>query len=321
MRFATVAQILDSFSRTMGDIDIRSIRPASVDDFLRGSGGSTSTWHRKYGTLKSFFRFAIGRGYATSSPLPVVVPQRPPEFRPYIYSTDELRRIIAIVSGMRDREKGVPRSSVKALILLLYGAGLRISEALSLKLADVDLQNAVLTIREGKFYKSRLVPFGQQLAAELGLYAHRRGRWPCNLGNGSPFFAMRDGRALNRHSMKYIWRKVCDLAGVRAAQGATEQPRLHDLRHSFAVHRLVSWYKEGADVQRLIYFLQIYLGHDKLAHTQHYLTMTPELLDHANQRFATYVSTEVENVRSECRGSVGSSLSDGAHRRRAKPRS
>lgn len=293
MRFITVAQVLNYFARTMGDIDIRAVRPKAVSAFLRGRGRITSTWHQKYGALKSFFRFAVGRDYATKSPLPTIIPQRPPYPAPYIYSPEELRRIILAISHRQERPSGVPTASVRVLILLLYGAGLRIGEALSLKLTDVHLRDAVLTIREGKFYKSRLVPLGRQLASELSLYAHQRGRWPCSLGPASPFFAMRDGRPLSRYSMRYIWRRTCRLAGVRAADTATEQPRLHDLRHTFAVHRLVSWYRQGADVQRLIYFLQIYLGHDKLAHTQRYLTMTPELLGQANQRFANYVSTEV----------------------------
>lgn len=294
MRFVTASQVLTYFARTMGDIDIQAVRPQAVSDFLRGRGRITSTWHQKYGALRSFFRFAIGRDYATKSPLPTVIPQRPPYPTPYIYSTDELRRILTVISGRQEQAVGVPTASVRALILLLYGAGLRIGEALSLTLADVNLRDAVLTIREGKFYKSRLVPLGRQLTAQLSLYAHQRGRWPCGLVQSSSFFAMRDGCPLSRTSMQQIWRKACRLAGVKAADGATEQPRLHDLRHTFAVHRLVSWYRQGADVQRLIYFLQIYLGHDKLAHTQRYLTMTPELLGQANQRFANYVSTEVE---------------------------
>jgi integrase/recombinase XerD len=296
MRFVTTAQLLEAFCRTMGDIDILAVKPNELGHFLLGKGRLTSSWHRKHEALRSFYRFAISRDYATTSPLPTSIPRRPSGFTPYIYSMDELRRIIAIVSSLRNRKNGVPPSSVRALLLLLCGAGLRIGEALSLKTADVDLPNGVLTIREGKFYKSRLVPFGRRLATELSLYAHQRRRWTSRLDENSPFFAMRDGRPLSRHSIKYIWRSVCNSAGVRAADDATEQPRLHDLRHSFAVHRLVSWYREGADVQRLIYFLQVYLGHDKLAYTQRYLTMTPELLEQANHRFENYVSTEVKHV-------------------------
>lgn len=296
MRFISTAQVLEAFCRAMGNIDILAVDPQTVSIFLLGKGRLTRTWHQKHGALKSFYRFAIGRGFATASPLPTSIPQCTSAFTPYIYSADELRRIMAAVSALRNRDTDVPPVSVRALVLLLYGAGLRLSEAISLTLADANLQSGVLTIRDGKFYKERLVPISRRLTAELDVYARQRGRWPCHLRQGSAFFAMRDGRPLKRDSIEDIWRRVCNAAGVRAADGATEQPRLHDLRHSFAVHRLVAWYREGSDVQRLIYFLQVYLGHEKLAYTQRYLTMTPELLGQASGRFERYVSTEVHHV-------------------------
>lgn len=296
MRFISTAQVLEFFCRAMGKIDILAVDPQAVGIFLLGKGHLTRTWHQKHGALKSFYRFAVGRGYATSSPLPTSIPQCTSAFTPYIYSADELRRIMAAVSALRNRDTDVPPVSVRTLVLLLYGAGLRLSEAISLTLADVSLQSGVLTIRDGKFYKERLVPISRRLAAELDVYARQRGRWPCRLRQGTSFFAMRDGRPLKRDSIEDVWRRVCNSAGVRAADGATEQPRLHDLRHSFAVHRLVAWYREGSDVQRLVYFLQVYLGHEKLAYTQRYLAMTPELLGQANIRFERYVSTEVHHV-------------------------
>ena len=103
MRFVTATQVLTYFARTMGDIDIQAIRPKAVSDFLRGRGRITTTWHQKYGVLKSFFRFAIGRGYTTKSPLPMVIPQRPPYPIPYIYSTDELRRILVAISSRHEQ--------------------------------------------------------------------------------------------------------------------------------------------------------------------------------------------------------------------------
>jgi integrase len=296
MRFITTAQVLEFYCRAMGDIDVSAVNPQTVSRFLLGKGRLTRTWHQKHGILKSFYRFAIGRGYATASPLPTITPQFTSAFTPYIYSIDELRRIMAAILALRNRNTDVPPPSVRALVLLLYGTGFRLSEALSLTFADVNLRNGVLTIRDGKFYKERLVTISQRLAAELDVYARQRGNWPCRLGQGSTFFAMRDGRALKRDSIEDIWRRVCNSAAVRSADGATEQPRLHDLRHTFAVHRLVAWYREGADVQRLVYFLQVYLGHEKLAYTQRYLTMTPELLGQANSRFERYVSTEVHHV-------------------------
>ena len=295
MRFASSAKICHLFCRAMGDVDILDVTPDAVSAFLLGEAGLTNTWHRKYGALKPLYRFAIGRGYATTSPLPAIIP-RLLAFTPYIYSIDELRRILAAVSILGTRSTDVPPSSVRTLILLLYGTGLRIGEALSLRFADVDFQNASLTIRDGKFYKDRLVPFGAQLLKELNAYARQRSSWPCDLGQNAAFFAMHNGRPLTKSPIEKIWRRLCDSANVRTADGATEKPRLHDLRHSFAVHRLVAWYREGADVQRLIYFLQVYLGHQELAYTQRYLTMTPELLGQANHRFEGYFSAEVKHV-------------------------
>ena len=93
-------------------------------------------------------------------------------------------------------------------------------------------------------------------------------------------------------TLQHNFRILCDRAGIRRTDGAHEQPRMHDLRHTFAVHRLTSWYQQGADVQRLLHHLSVYLGHVHLRHTQVYLSMTPELLREASQRFERYAGKE-----------------------------
>lgn len=296
LKFLSASKVLGQFSRNVGDRDIRGITPNSVNAFLRGQGPLTTTAALRYRILDGFFKFAIRRSYLAKSPLPNEEPHVQSTFTPHIYSIEELRRILAVVALKRKRYSEVPASSVRALILLAYGAGLRISEGITLTNEDVNLKDAVLTIREAKNNRDRLVPISQRLAAELSLYAHRRRRWPSGAARDSPFLAMLDGGALKIGSLDGIWRRACDSAGVRAPEGVAEQPRFHDLRHTFAVHRLIGWYREGADVQHLIYFLQIYLGHEHLSDTQRYLTMTPELLGHANKRFENYISREVGNV-------------------------
>jgi integrase/recombinase XerD len=108
----------------------------------------------------------------------------------------------------------------------------------------------------------------------------------------SPFFVSRLGTAIRRWTLEDAWERLRQYAGVRRSDGGRYQPRLHDLRHTFAVHRLVAWYGQGADVQRLVYHLSIYLGHDRLANTQVYLTMTPELLQQASTLFERYARKE-----------------------------
>ena len=101
MRFITTAQVLEFYCRAMGDIDVSAVNPQTVSRFLLGKGRLTRTWHQKHGILKSFYRFAIGRGYATASPLPTITPQFTSAFTPYIYSIDELRRIMAAILAAR----------------------------------------------------------------------------------------------------------------------------------------------------------------------------------------------------------------------------
>ena len=176
----------------------------------------------------------------------------------------------------------------RTLLLLLYGAGLRFSEATRLTLADVDLAEAVLTIRATKFYKSRLVPIGPQLATVLGeLHASAAAR---RLAQGEAAFllANRDGTRLASSTVQAAFDALRRIAGVHGTAGGRQIPRLHDLRHSFAVHSLTAWYRQGADVQRLLPVLSTYLGHSDLEGTKVYLSMTPELLQQASLRFARY---------------------------------
>ena len=171
--------------------------------------------------------------------------------------------------------------------LLLFGAALRISEALSLTLADVDLPAGVLTIRESKFYKTRLVPMGPGLTSALSSYVSQRAKEHSTKPN-SALFLTRKGTPLVRYTAENIFRRLRVRAGVLRNDGGHYQPRLHDLRHSAVVHRLVSWYRQGKDVQRLLPQLATYLGHVHIAATQRYLTLTPELLREASQRFEHY---------------------------------
>ena len=152
----------------------------------------------------------------------------------------------------------------------------------------MDLDNSWLTVRRTKFYKTRLVPFGPQLCQALAEYAARRQDPAGGAGEGAPFFTTRQGTRVNQGTLEDIFQRVRKQAGIGRADGARYQPRLHDLRHTFAVHRLTSWYRQRADVQQLIHHLSVYLGHAHLAGTQVYLSMTPELLAEAGARFERY---------------------------------
>jgi len=286
MRFHTEARTLRSFCRSMGDVAVADTAADRVHAYIAGAGPVTCFWHRKYGVLRGFYRFAMARGYAASSPLPKIIPKSP-QFVPYIFSHEELQRLLDASAYCENPRCKLPPYTCRMLILLLYGAGLRISEALSLTLANVDLPAGMLTIRESKFYKTRLVPMGPALTAALGAYVLQRAKQHSTKLD-APLFLTRTETPLLRHTAENIFSRLRVRAGVLRHDSGRFQPRLHDLRHTAAVHRLITWYRQGADVQRLLPQLATYLGHVHIAATQRYLTMTPELLHEASQRFAHY---------------------------------
>jgi integrase len=272
---------LGAFGRFIGaESNLADIKPDLVIAFLKGEGEVTLSWHLKYGDLKSFYRWLFERGYVDSSPLPKVIPKLPPSFVPYIYSTEELKRILQAFDTVCRSSYLFDAATAKMMVLTLYGCGLRRQEAINLNSSDVDFEKSVLTIRDTKFHKTRFVPFGEKLGEKLKGYA---GSEP-----EDAFFVDKKGARVDRQLIQRYFRFACDHAGVRRTDGKRFQPRLHDLRHSFAVHRLTSWYESGADVQHLLPYLSTYLGHVCIKSTQTYLTITPALLDEANQRFESY---------------------------------
>jgi len=296
MRFRAQAVTLKAYGRVVGDIDISQVTPEAARAFIRGKGPVTSFWGSKLNTLRGFYRFAVSRGFATTIPLPTIKPKPPPPFQPYIYSLDELKRLLSATESLQlPYNSPLQALMFRTLLLLLYGAGMRVGEALSLSLQDVDLADRLITIHDAKFFKSRLVPIGSKLTHELVVYAAGRRRLALPKGESSTFFATRTGHGVRYPRIRLLFHRVRELAGVRRESGARYQPRIHDIRHTAAVHRLIAWYKAGADVQRLLPQLATYLGHKDLASIQHYLSMTPELLHEASKRFERYAQLEMRH--------------------------
>jgi len=292
MRFCTEKRTLKSFCKAMGDIAITEVEADRVLAYIAGTGPVTWFWHRKHTVLVGLYRFAIARRYVTTSPLPKVLPKPPQTFVPYIYSQEELHRLLEATALFRHPRAKIQAYTFRTLLLLLYGAGLRISEALALTLSDVNLSAGVIQICESKFYKTRLVPLGPDLINVLTTYATQRKKEHA-VQPDAPFFISRVGSPIKRGTAEGTFSRLRRRTGVQRHDGGRFQPRLHDLRHSFATHRLVSWYRQGADVQRLLPQLATFLGHVHIAATQRYLTATPELLSEASKRFERYAWDEV----------------------------
>jgi site-specific recombinase XerD len=295
MGFRSEAVRLRAFVQAIGDCDMRLVEHDSVQQFLDGADPITSFWFSKYHTLKAFYRYAIAREYCSKCPLPLSVPQKPERFHPYIYTNRDIERLIDAADSRHRYVWLLEPHTVRTLLLLLYGSGLRISEALSLNLADFDVAAGVLTIRETKFYKSRFVPVGPDLAVVLRNYIEQQ--WPVPLRNdATPLLGTQKSERILRQTAELVFKRLREAAGVSRSKDARFQPRLHDFRHTFAVVRLVTWYREGKNVQRLLPHLSTYLGHARIRDTQRYLSMTTELLEQASICFEQYARPEAPHV-------------------------
>ena len=278
---------LRGFGRCVGpNVEVANVSPEQVNSFLAGTGPITLSWHIKLSGLRSFYGYAVSRGYVGKAPLPAIVPKRPPTFVPYVYSHDELARLLQAAKSFE--RSSLEPGTLPLILLLLYAAGLRVGELVRLDRADVNLPECLMKVRQSKFGKTRLVPFAPQLQKALLEHHNRHSA----SGEGAPFFAVRSGGRLKAYTLRHYYRILSDQVGISRADGGRYQPRIHDLRHTFAVHRLTSWYRQGADVQKLLPLLSVYLGHVHIRATQVYLSMTPELLEEAGNRFELYAATK-----------------------------
>jgi integrase len=207
--------------------------------------------------------------------------------QPHIYSEAQIRGLLRLAAALRS-PRGLRARTYVSLIGLLASVGLRISEALHLRREDADLVAGVLTIRETKFHKSRLVPLHPSTTEALKAYADARDRIQPRL-DGTAFFVSEAGRAPAYTTVRIVFRHLVDQI-VRGLPSGTRRPRLHDLRHSFACRCLLRWLRDGVDVHERIAALSTYLGHAKVSDTYWYLTGVPELMAITAARFERFAA-------------------------------
>lgn len=242
-------------------------------------------WARRLSFVRQFARYRSAFDPRTQIPAQGLLPFQPKRARPYLYSDAEIRALLRAALDMSYRfKRGALRPWVfHALFGLLSVSGLRLGEARNLEVQDVDLSDAVLTIRGAKFGKTRLVPLHPSTCAVLADYIRRRTRhWKQRPVSSYLFVSSRGNRldAGEIHRTFYALSRKIGLRGPSDSHG----PRLHDLRHRFATRTLVRWYQSHQDPERNLPLLSAYLGHVHVADTQWYLSGSPELMREAMRR-------------------------------------
>jgi site-specific recombinase XerD len=265
-----------------------------VEAFLWQNAPSAGTRNNRLSLLRVFFRFLHRLGAEVpEDPEGRALTPRPP-FRPHIFTLQEVGRILHHVRRRgEDSAHSIIWRGLEVILYLLYACGMRLSEPLDLRLQDVDLHERVLFVARAKFHKQRWIPFESRTARRLAEYLHlRREAFPDRNEGPEPFFLNSQGRRFSHDRVREAFRQSLETLGIRSR--GTRPPRLHDFRHSHAVHRLHQWYSEGADVQNKLPLLCAYMGHINIHSTEVYLHLTEDLLRQAGGNFRTTFEQVVE---------------------------
>lgn len=295
-RFVTEAKtlaLLDDYLATHRISALTEVTSSIIDDFLRSR---PRTRPRSYNhlrcTIAGLFAYLVSQERLAQSPVQSPARRARYERTPFIFGVDQAKRLLAVARTLSDKGGTIERGKTYyVLFAILYGLGLRVSEACHLQIEDVDFERRVLTIRETKFYKSRLVPFGSKLQALLADYIRdKQRRCPRECVEGQPLFCLRGGRPIHPGTVSQTFHHLLPRLQLEIPHG-TSAPRLHDLRHSCAHGALLRWYRLGLDPQARLLTLATFLGHVDVNSTAVYLTTTPDLLEQANRRFAVFAAS------------------------------
>src|SRR5919106_3869020 len=241
---------------------------------------SARTQQQRLMVVRQFSRFLVRHGYPAYVPDCTRAPREPARFVPRILTHEEMRKLLQAV----DTLEPTARSPLRHLMMpevfrLLYGCGFRLGEVLQLRVRDVDLEHGIITVRQGKFRKDRLVPLAVSLGNRLRTYAAQFEPRPPE----AFFFPAPRGGPFHLRTVYGVFRHLLLRCGIPHA-GRGKGPRVHDIRHVFAVHTLLRWYRNGEDLAAKLPLLATSLGHQNLAGTQRYLHLTAELFPEITAR-------------------------------------
>ena len=239
---------------------------------------SPAWWARRLTAVRQFARHHRAFDPRTEIPPPELIPYRKQRLMPHLYTTDEVTKLIREASGLKSRLQAATYATV---IGLLAATGMRVSEALALDCHDVDWDREMLTIRSSKFGKSRHVPLHRTTLAALRNYMRQRERLRPHRRSPA-FFLSSAGTRVIHQNFHHVFLRLLGRTGLD--RGCGRRPRIHDLRHTFAMKTVRDWYRAGVDVERRLPWLSTYLGHVSPSTTYWYLTATPELLTVAGKR-------------------------------------
>lgn len=292
-------RLLDGYLSTAGITELGGITPAHIDAFVSSRQRHTPrSYNGLIGALRGFFDWLVVHEVLAESPLQCQPRRAARTRRPFLFNQEQARRLLDVARQLPSNPRALDRGQIYRMIFaLLYGLGLRVGEVSRLSRKDVDLDAQLLTIRHTKFGKDRLVPFGPRMAQAITVFLEREESLYGPIAPDCPVFsfAKRKRTPIGTSTISWTFHKLLPALQLTVPSGIAP-PHLHCLRHSFAVGTLLRWYRTGIDPMSRLFDLSTFLGHVSPSSTAIYLTITTELLECANGRFAHFAA----NSRKEC---------------------
>ena len=292
-------KLLDRFLFERHVRTLTDITPALLETFLISRPRTRArSYNHLLNVLQRLFRWLVAQGVLLSSPLQVRPRRSTQQRTPFLFQPEQVKQLLERADSLRDGSQTYCRGPTYRMIFaLMYGLGLRVGEVSRLCHKDLDPGHRYLHIRQTKFLKSRLAPFGPRMADALQGYLQVR--WHCaHPSPDDPLFTLaEDGRRpICPKSISRTFQRLVTELDLTVPAGVA-RPRLHCLRHSFAVSTLLGWYRTGVNPAARLLHLSTFLGHVNPASTAVYLTVTADLLEQANQRFERFVAPVLKELR------------------------
>ncbi len=289
--------LLVRFAREHGAGRLADLTPALVDDFLASRPRARPrSFNHLRGVVSGLLQWAVINELIQTSPLTTRRRRASSGPVPFLFDMAQARRLLDAAGALPDNSRAAHRGQTyRTIFALCYGLGLRAGEACGLRLGDVDPDRQLLVVRGGKFGKSRLVPHGPRIGELVTQQVRRRRAGGAGEDAAAPLFTFNGRTPVNPCTASQVFHHLVPALALTIPDGVAP-PRLHSLRHSFAVACLLRWYRDGADPAGQLFRLSTFMGHVSPVSTAVYLTITDELRDEASRRFEAFAAPAWEKA-------------------------
>ena len=277
MSYAKGLTTYQGFLRTVGDLEISGVTVHHVSDFL-DRPKTSAAFRRRHSLLRRFFEYWAAHGAIAELPMPSNRPAQRSYFLPYIYTSDEVRKLLRLALVLATPNDTIHRKTIRATLLTLYATGATVGEVTRLLKEDFDLQNGLIKFSGSQLKASRCIPIGKDLVRVAQQYI----AWQKRTETQSEFiFSRIDGTRITPRALHAYFERLRRTAGIAGYRQSSQRPCLRDLRATFAVHRITSWLKRKDDLNLMLPALGAYMGNAGLESTERYLRLTPERFQNA----------------------------------------